>query len=59
VSKANKEEVRVVKSAPRKFRITGEYNEDGEELQELVAPAEYAVLKGDSKLASVVKTGDG
>lgn len=49
--------VHVVKIAPRKFHVTGYLNE-GEEVREQVAPAEYAVFKGDERLAGMQANGN-
>lgn len=58
IKEKDSSKLRVVKVAARKFRVVG-VTDEGEELKEQIAPAEYAVLKGATKLASVVKTGDG
>jgi len=59
MTKPKEPKTRVVKIAPRRFRFTGFQNEEGEEIAEMVAPAEYAVIKGEERLAVIVKTGDG
>lgn len=53
-----KPKVKVIKVAPRRFRIVGQY-EGGEDVTELVAPAEYDVRKEGETLARIVKMGDG
>lgn len=58
MAKEKEGDVKVVKVSPRKFRVVGQH-EDGSDLNELVAPAEYAVTKGGERLALMVKTGDG
>ncbi len=53
-----KDDIRFVKTAPRKVRITAGA-EGVAEVRELIAPAEYAVKKGEEVLLRIVKTSDG
>jgi len=52
------EEVKVVKTAARKFKVLS-IDGDGNEVRKATAPAEYAVRRGDETLAVIVKAGDG
>lgn len=52
------EKVKVIKTAARKYRVIST-REDGSEERRQTAPAEYAVVRGDERLALIVKAGDG
>lgn len=51
-------QLKVVKTAARRYKVIG-HDEDGNEIRQSVAPAEYAIRRGDVTVGVIVKMGEG